>query len=56
MHPLLGDPDSKVIEAYDVLNREATGMQKVLPGRDTSLLMARESSEKSFSRRNTECG
>jgi peroxiredoxin len=28
MHPLLGDPDSKVIEAYDVLNREATGMQK----------------------------
>jgi hypothetical protein len=27
-YPLLGDPDSKVIEAYGVLNREATGMQK----------------------------
>jgi len=25
---MLGDPDSKVIEAYGVLNREATGMQK----------------------------
>jgi len=25
---LLGDPDSKVIEAYGVLNNEATGMQK----------------------------
>lgn len=27
-YPLLGDPDSKIIEAYGVLNREATGMQK----------------------------
>jgi hypothetical protein len=27
-YPLLADPDSKVIEAYGVLNREATGMQK----------------------------
>ena len=27
-YPLLGDPDSKIIAAYGVLNREATGMQK----------------------------
>ena len=27
-YPLLGDPDSTIIEAYGVLNREATGMQK----------------------------
>ncbi len=27
-YPMLGDPDSKVIRAYDVLNEEATGMQK----------------------------
>jgi hypothetical protein len=27
-YPLLADPDSKIIAAYDVLNREATGMQK----------------------------
>ncbi|MGB2602625.1 MAG: redoxin domain-containing protein, partial [Candidatus Sulfotelmatobacter sp.] len=27
-YPLLGDPDSKTIGAYGVLNREATGMQK----------------------------
>jgi len=27
-YPLLADPDSKVIRAYDVLNAEATGMQK----------------------------
>ena len=27
-YPLLADPDSKIITAYDVLNREATGMQK----------------------------
>jgi hypothetical protein len=27
-YPLLGDPDSKIIEAYGVLNKEATGMQK----------------------------
>ncbi len=27
-YPLLADPDSKVIRAYGVLNREATGMQK----------------------------
>ena len=27
-YPLLGDPDSKIIAAYGVLNPEATGMQK----------------------------
>jgi AhpC/TSA family/Disulphide bond corrector protein DsbC len=27
-YPMLGDPDSKVICAYEVLNEEATGMQK----------------------------
>jgi len=27
-YPMLGDPDSKVIRAYEVLNEEATGMQK----------------------------
>ncbi len=27
-YPLLGDPDSKTIKAYGVLNPEATGMQK----------------------------
>src|SRR3974377_1101768 len=27
-YPMLGDPDSKVIRAYGVLNEEATGMQK----------------------------
>ncbi len=27
-YPLLGDPDSKTIRAYGVLNQEATGMQK----------------------------
>jgi len=27
-YPLLGDPDSKTIKAYGVLNQEATGMQK----------------------------
>ena len=27
-YPLLGDPDSKIIKAYGVLNPEATGMQK----------------------------
>ena len=27
-YPLLADPQSKIIEAYGVLNREATGMQK----------------------------
>ena len=27
-YPLLGDPDSKIIEAYGVLNEEATGMQR----------------------------
>jgi AhpC/TSA family/Disulphide bond corrector protein DsbC len=27
-YPLLGDPDSKIIKAYGVLNGEATGMQK----------------------------
>jgi len=27
-YPLLGDPDSKVIQQYGVLNPEATGMQK----------------------------
>jgi hypothetical protein len=27
-YPMLGDPDSKIIRAYDVLNEEATGMQK----------------------------
>jgi hypothetical protein len=27
-YPMLGDPDSKTIEAYGVLNQEATGMQK----------------------------
>jgi hypothetical protein len=27
-YPLLGDPDSKIIDTYGVLNREATGMQK----------------------------
>jgi len=27
-YPILGDPDSKVIRAYGVLNAEATGMQK----------------------------
>jgi len=27
-YPLLADPDSNIIAAYDVLNREATGMQK----------------------------
>ena len=27
-YPLLGDPNSKIIEAYGVLNKEATGMQK----------------------------
>ncbi len=27
-YPLLADPDSKIIAAYDLLNREATGMQK----------------------------
>jgi AhpC/TSA family/Disulphide bond corrector protein DsbC len=27
-YPLLADPDSKIIASYDVLNREATGMQK----------------------------
>jgi AhpC/TSA family protein/cytochrome c biogenesis DsbD-like protein len=27
-YPLLADPDSKVIQAYGVLNQEATGMQK----------------------------
>jgi len=27
-YPLLGDPNSKIIEAYAVLNKEATGMQK----------------------------
>src|SRR5262249_59615844 len=27
-YPLLADPDSKIIRAYDVLNAEATGMQK----------------------------
>jgi len=27
-YPLLADPDSKIIVAYDVLNWEATGMQK----------------------------
>ncbi len=27
-YPMLGDPDSKIIKAYGVLNPEATGMQK----------------------------
>jgi len=27
-YPLLGDPESKIIKAYGVLNEEATGMQK----------------------------
>src|SRR5271169_4381794 len=27
-YPMLADPDSKVIQAYGVLNQEATGMQK----------------------------
>lgn len=27
-YPMLGDPDSKIIRAYAVLNEEATGMQK----------------------------
>jgi hypothetical protein len=27
-YPMLADPDSKVIQAYSVLNQEATGMQK----------------------------
>ena len=27
-YPMLGDPDSKTIQAYGVLNQEATGMQK----------------------------
>lgn len=27
-YPMLGDPDSKTIKAYGVLNQEATGMQK----------------------------
>jgi len=27
-YPMLGDPESKVIQAYGVLNQEATGMQK----------------------------
>jgi hypothetical protein len=27
-YPLLADPDSKIIASYDVLNREATGLQK----------------------------
>jgi peroxiredoxin len=27
-YPLLGDPDSKIIKAFGVLNQEATGMQK----------------------------
>ena len=27
-HQMLADPDSKIIKAYGVFNREATGMQK----------------------------
>jgi hypothetical protein len=27
-YPMLADPESKIIQAYNVLNREATGMQK----------------------------
>ena len=37
-YPLLSDPDSKVIEAYGVLNKEAKGRSKGIPYPGTFLI------------------